>query len=44
MIFQDFNIHKGYHRIYPDDRYFDVRNDIVNALDAIDIPVKISSS
>lgn len=35
-----FNIHKGYHRIYPDDRYFDVRNDIVNALDAIDIPVK----
>jgi len=35
-----FNIHKGYHRIYPDDRYFTVRNDIVVALEAVGIPVK----
>lgn len=35
-----FNIHKGYHRIYPDDRYFEVRNDIVVALEAVGIPVK----
>lgn len=35
-----FNIHKGYHRIYPDDRYFNVRNDIVVALEAVGIPVK----
>lgn len=35
-----FNIHKGYHRIYPDDKYFGVRNDIVKALEAIGIPVK----
>ncbi|MCK5809350.1 glutamine synthetase beta-grasp domain-containing protein [bacterium] len=35
-----FNIHRGYHRIYPQDRYFTVRNDIVKAMTAIGIPVK----
>lgn len=35
-----FNIHRGYHRSYPDDRYFDLRNKMVEALDAIGIPVK----
>lgn len=35
-----FNIHRGYHRSYPDDRYFDFRNKIVAALSAIGIPVK----
>ncbi len=35
-----FNIHRGYHRSYPDDRYFDLRNEMVNALTAIGIPIK----
>lgn len=35
-----FNIHRGYHRSYPDDRYFDLRNKVVEALSAIGIPVK----
>ncbi len=35
-----FNIHRGYHRSYPDDRYFDLRNKMVEALGAIGIPVK----
>ncbi len=35
-----FNIHRGYHRIYPQDRYFTVRNDIVRTMAAIGIPVK----
>ena len=35
-----FNIHRGYHRSYPDDRYFDLRNKMVDALSAIGIPVK----
>lgn len=35
-----FNIHRGYHRSYPDDRYFDFRNKIVKALSAIGIPIK----
>lgn len=35
-----FNIHRGYHRSYPDDRYFDLRNKMVEALAAIGIPVK----
>jgi glutamine synthetase len=35
-----FNIHRGYHRSYPDDRYFDFRNKIVTALSAIGIPIK----
>ncbi|AFG37278.1 glutamine synthetase family protein [Spirochaeta africana] len=35
-----FNIHRGYHRHYPDDRYFDLRNQMVRALTAVGIPVK----
>ena len=35
-----FNIHKGYHRIYPQDRYFNLRNEIVTTLASIGIPVK----
>jgi glutamine synthetase len=35
-----FNIRRGYHRSYPDDRHFDLRNQMVNALSAIGIPVK----
>lgn len=35
-----FNIHRGYHRSYPDDRYFDLRNRMVDALCAIGIPIK----
>ncbi len=35
-----FNIHRGYHRSYPDDRYFDLRNKMVEALSAIGVPVK----
>ncbi|MCH8475814.1 MAG: glutamine synthetase beta-grasp domain-containing protein [Opitutales bacterium] len=35
-----FNIHRGYHRSYPDDRYFDLRNEMVNALTSIGIPIK----
>lgn len=35
-----FNIHRGYHRSYPDDRYFDLRNKMVEALCAIGIPIK----
>ncbi|GAB6089969.1 glutamine synthetase family protein [Spirochaeta dissipatitropha] len=35
-----FNIHRGYHRHYPDDRYFDLRNQMVNALGSVGIPVK----
>lgn len=35
-----FNIHRGYHRSYPDDRYFDLRNKMVEGLCAIGIPVK----
>ncbi len=35
-----FNIHRGYHRSYPDDRYFDFRNKIVKALSTIGVPVK----
>lgn len=33
-------IQDGYHRMYPDDKYFNVRNDIVNALESIGLPVK----
>lgn len=35
-----FNIHRGYHRSYPDDNYFDLRNEIVNVLTAIGVPIK----
>lgn len=35
-----FNIHRGYHRSYPDDRYFDLRNKMAEALCAIGIPIK----
>lgn len=35
-----FNIHRGYHRPYPDDRYFDLRNKMVRAMTAVGIPVK----
>ncbi len=35
-----FNVQKGYHRLYPADRYFSVRNDIVRALETVGIPVK----
>lgn len=35
-----FNIHRGYHRHYPDDRYFDLRNEMVRALDSVGIPIK----
>ncbi len=35
-----FNIHRGYHRSYPDDRYFDLRNKMVEALSTIGIPIK----
>ncbi len=35
-----FNIHRGYHRSYPDDRYFDLRNKMAEALGAIGIPIK----
>ncbi len=35
-----FNIHRGYHRPYPDDRYFDLRNKIVRSMSQVGIPVK----
>ncbi len=35
-----FNIHRGYHRPYPDDRYFDLRNKMVSSMTAVGIPVK----
>lgn len=35
-----FHIQKGYHRLAPADKYFDVRNDIVSALEVVGIPVK----
>ena len=35
-----FNIHRVYHRHYPDDRYFDLRTKMVDALVAVGIPVK----
>lgn len=30
----------GYHRMYPNDKYFDLRNDIVAAYESIGLPVK----
>ena len=35
-----FGIHKGYHRLMPDDRYFSLRNQVVAQMGAIGIPVK----
>ena len=35
-----FNIHRGYHRPYPDDRYFDLRNKIARNMTEVGIPVK----
>jgi glutamine synthetase len=35
-----FHIQKGYHRLYPADRHFNLRNDIVAALESVGIPVK----
>lgn len=35
-----FGIQKGYHRLFPADKYFDMRNDVVAALEAVGVPVK----
>lgn len=35
-----FGIQNGYHRLFPADKYFDMRNDIVAAMGAVGIPVK----
>ncbi|MCM2255234.1 MAG: glutamine synthetase beta-grasp domain-containing protein [Vicinamibacteria bacterium] len=35
-----FGIHKGYHRLMPEDRYFALRNKVVALMGEIDIPVK----
>ncbi len=35
-----FHVQKGYHRLYPADKYFSVRNDIVRALETVGVPVK----
>ena len=35
-----FGIHRGYHRLTPDDRHFSFRNEVVATLEAIGIPVK----
>lgn len=35
-----FGIQQGYHRLFPADKYFNMRNDIVAAMEAVGIPVK----
>ncbi len=35
-----FGIHKGYHRLPPEDRYFEFRNEVVSTMESIGIPVK----
>lgn len=35
-----FGIHRGYHRLPPDDRYFTFRNTVVALMESIGIPVK----
>lgn len=35
-----FLVQKGYHRISPHDKFFTLRNDIVTALESLNIPVK----
>ncbi len=35
-----FNAQKGYHRVFPEDRYEGIRHEIVTSLGAIGIPVK----
>ncbi len=35
-----FGIHRGYHRLTPDDRHFSFRNEVVTTLERIGIPVK----
>lgn len=35
-----FGIHRGYHRLTPDDRHFSFRNEVVATLETLGIPVK----